>query len=778
MSDLAFSHGADLSYDNTGSWTSANFDTTSDTWAILKVSNYSQALSTITDVKYNGVSVFANRKYSAAGAHNPAGIIGVFVADLSVTGKGVHAWQVTWSSPVGYFDFQTMAGTGALDAAIFDATGFVDSEPACGGTNFTPTAYVPTSDKSFPIFLTGTTNVGTSFVTSAASGCTQGQGSALNTSWSTFYGPISTPAGTPTAAVINLNHAEFVTVITFALKPAAAPSGSIGSAAGVATVLAIGASLAVAVGSAAGIATVTGIAPGASLSITLNGSRPYFSGIGQMFPYTAALSGPTNVTVAGTYSGPPPTHVQYRLGGTGSYATVGSEVISGGNWSGTIPSVAIGDIQLQIQESNNPAVNIDVANTKTTLGLGDMFGIIGDSEGLMPNAGNVAANGTPAKVRWLHPTNGWVDWDLTSQFEQGAWAYFGNEITARRNGPCFILNGASSGTSLPNWRHGGGSAFDAAATLFGAANGGLTGIICANLGTNDARQGNGLVTATVTASMQATCLDAATYMPLAPIFWVPVAELDTNTGSGNLRAELDTVRKALTATVASGSCRFGGFLQDQAYTFDGLHPDANDLADIGRRHFLAITDTLYGTTVGAGPRIVSATIDSTKKIIAALLDRDLSNTIASNVTGFTPKDGGVSVAANIVSQVVTGIRTVTITLSVAIAGTPTLDFASGNDAKGATVPTRAVETLPSGATTQRILQYFSDQAVIAPGSAVGSASGSGVAVGVGKAFSAAIGLASGAATVVGFIPVPFNPSRPILCEASVGTSLALKASVN
>lgn len=537
-----------------------------------------------------------------------------------------------------------------------------------------------------------------------------------------------------------------------------------GSSSGAGTALAAGAAFASAVGVSAGVGTATGIST-ASATIALNGIKPYFSGVGQMFPYAAALSGLTNVTVTGTYTGAAPTHVNYRLGGTGSFVGISTEVIGGGNWSGVIPNVAIGDVQLEIQESNNTNVNIDVANVKTTLGLGDIFGIIGDSEGLMPNAGTVTASGVNGHTRWLHPTNGWVDWDITPQFEQAAWAYFGNEVTAKRLAPCFILNGASAGTALANWRHG-VSQFDAAVVLFSAANGGLTAIMVPNLGTNDARQGNGLVTATVAAAMAATAADAATYMSAtAPLFWPGVAELDTNTGSGNLRAELDTVRKALTATI-SGSVHWAAFLQDQVYATDGLHPDANDVADIGRRHFLAVTDTLYGTSVGSGPRFVAATIDGTNKIIVVTVDRDLANSISSAVTAFRVYDNGVSVT--ITSQVVTSLRVITITLPSAIVGTPTLDFASGNDAKGATVPVRAVETLPSGATTQRILQYFSNQTVTPAGTGIGAAAGTGTAFGIGRSTAVAVGSAGGAAIVLGHPPIPFRPLAALTSNRLVG----------
>lgn len=756
---LAFdgTHKGDLSFSSSPTGF-GNSDTTGMDWVVLVINNFNATLANITSILYNGVEHVSALRINATTAHFANNFHAVCAFALGAD-AGNHAFQITWTGG-GLIDFQWAAGTGSLHASVYDGAATSTEDTASANVS-TPTPYTGTTAGALPFFLFDPSASGAN---SALANCTKIQASGLVSQMALYSCP-TLSAGGSTSATLNNTGVGFNLTFAMALKPAGGGTTTgTGSSSGAGTALAAGAAFASAVGVSAGVGTATGIST-ASATIALNGIKPYFSGVGQMFPYAAALSGLTNVTVTGTYTGAAPTHVNYRLGGTGSFVGISTEVIGGGNWSGVIPNVAIGDVQLEIQESNNTNVNIDVANVKTTLGLGDIFGIIGDSEGLMPNAGTVTASGVNGHTRWLHPTNGWVDWDITPQFEQAAWAYFGNEVTAKRLAPCFILNGASAGTALANWRHG-VSQFDAAVVLFSAANGGLTAIMVPNLGTNDARQGNGLVTATVAAAMAATAADAATYMSAtAPLFWPGVAELDTNTGSGNLRAELDTVRKALTATI-SGSVHWAAFLQDQVYATDGLHPDANDVADIGRRHFLAVTDTLYGTSVGSGPRFVAATIDGTNKIIVVTVDRDLANSISSAVTAFRVYDNGVSVT--ITSQVVTSLRVITITLPSAIVGTPTLDFASGNDAKGATVPVRAVETLPSGATTQRILQYFSNQTVTPAGTGIGAAAGTGTAFGIGRSTAVAVGSAGGAAIVLGHPPIPFRPLAALTSNRLVG----------
>jgi hypothetical protein len=774
MANLVKQHAQYLSFDNSGNFTTAAFDTTGDTWCILCVSAFSGSTANVTAATYNGHSITGHRHDNAATAHNNAGQGGVYPFALGAD-AGSHTFNIQWTGG-NFLDFIVVSGNGDLDSGVVD-NGFADTDDVASAGVSTPTPFTPSSNNALPIIFY---NVGGLVATiSQGSNCTLDQKSSLDSGVAAFHCPLSTPAGTATSATINNTDTGFNLAITFALKPtasagsvgattgagtAAATGASqfsgVGATSGVGTAAATGASTFAAVGSAAGIGSSAGTAAGTH-TLTLTNNVTYFTG-GNIYNFKRTIGGTTDVVVAGTYAGGTPTHIEYQLGGSGAYTTVNTESISGGNWSGKILSQSPGDQTLKIRWSNDTATNLT-----TLLSVGDNILVMGDSESTDPGTNNVTPSATPFHVRYQHNGIEWVDWDSTPEFQQGQWAYYGEQVTSGQSTPVFILNAGASGSSFANWASGQtdlNNAITLAATLF---NGGITAVMMCNLGTNDARQSSTLTAAGVKTTIDSICTAIQAVLPggSAPIFWTPIAQVDANIGGGTLRTEMDAVRGGLVLSVAGGSCHFGSFLQDLLYSGDNLHPDDNDLAPIGRRQYLETADTLYSTSLGSGPRVTAATIDATKTIVVVSLDRAISNALTSSVVGFQVSDSGAPVTIN--SQIVTTSTSITLTLATAIVGTCTVTWTSNNDATGQTVPLRPTETLPTGATVQRPIELIFNQATVPSGTAIGVAVGMSTASafasasvaaslgigsvsGVGASTAAAVGTASGHATVKGF----------------------------
>jgi hypothetical protein len=221
LTDLAFVRGSNLSFDSSGDYL-VSFDTSGCTWGTLQIQAFSAVLANMaaTFPQYNGVDISALGHTSTATAHFSAGRVAYY--PFAVTSPGVHNFEIKWTGG-GAFVVSAIAGSGTLDAAVIDATGWTQSEIVSGSGSMTPQVYTPTADKAFPIF--GCYDGSGADQITATSGCTKGVGNATG-SMQLFYCPLSTPAGTATSAVCADPATEFVLVNFIALKPAggAAPT--------------------------------------------------------------------------------------------------------------------------------------------------------------------------------------------------------------------------------------------------------------------------------------------------------------------------------------------------------------------------------------------------------------------------------------------------------------------------------------------------------------------------------------------------------------------------
>lgn len=437
-------------------------------------------------------------------------------------------------------------------------------------------------------------------------------------------------------------------------------------------------------------------------TLTLTNTNTKYEG-GTILVYQRDTDNVTDVAVSGTYTGGTPTHIEFSWKGSG-YVTVSSELIAGGNWSGVLLAQNGDEGTLNLRWANDTATSVS-----TYFALGDYFLVIGDSIAVGAHVNGALSSATPKHTRYAFaPPTKWVEWDSTSAGpDGGSWPYLGTEITASQSVPCGFVVAASSGTNFGHWVHGQASTFDAAMT--DVTTWGLTRVrgVLLHLGANNAKL-SGNTAANAKTAIQQTCSDLNTYLPggPAPIFWAPIGPVDSS--AGTLRTEMDAVRQGLINAVAEGSCYFGPWLHDETYP-DTLHPTITNAPEVGGRWWLAVADTLYGAVNGRGPRLTSLTTNGAKTTDVFAFDKTLANSVSSSTIGFRVKDDASALTNS--SQTTSAPNAMTVVTSTGATGTITGSFGSGNDAIGSSAPKGATETLPSGASVQRVAEVFYDHAL-------------------------------------------------------------------
>jgi hypothetical protein len=641
VADLAYVHSADLSFDNSGNYTTPAFDTSADTWAVLFV-YYFTVPSTITSVTYNGASL-AGHAYKSAGTTHVAADSVALYAFATGANAGNHTFNIQWSSG-GYIIAGVIAGSGPIDAAVWDGTPAESAETVVvtPPQTFTPDPYTPTTDKALPIFTVIGSLAGSQPLTiSASSGATfRFTPSAFSMDWGVFTGPLSTPAGTPTAAVFSDTVIEFQETITFALKPMAA-----------------------------------------SATLTIDAADDFDTAGTILMRQRTIGAMTTDVPLSGTYTGADPSGVDAKQGG-GAYVALSSFTASSGVWTGTLDNVLPDDITLTVRNADDHAIT-----AVTQLVLGDLFLICGDSIAAGQEITGQTSSATPFYTRGLAGggLDVWYRMDLTSP--PGYYPLLGTLLTTDQQVPVGFLQAGVGGTQTSSWESG---AYPNAAAA--QLTSGVVDSVCAvlwHIGSNNCALANTPQTRAAVAASLATCVSYLNgQLGFSPVH---LFALFGEVTAADLRSDIDQVRLGVLDAVTAHTGVLGPNLIDQAYT-DHIHPDNADAQQIADRQWAALTNGIYSGAIPAAPQIVGATTATDGSTVTLTLAPALSNSAASSVGGFRVTDNGTP--ATISTSVVTNSTHITITPSSALSGPVLVSFGSNNDAAGATVGTGATVTTP------------------------------------------------------------------------------------
>jgi hypothetical protein len=421
--------------------------------------------------------------------------------------------------------------------------------------------------------------------------------------------------------------------------------------------------------------------------------------------YQRNVAGNTDVALSGTYTLGTPTHVEYTLNGGSTWTGVSSEVISGGNWSGTMLSVAKNDYTLSVRWSNSTSVT-----ATSLLALGDVGVLAGDStatdqSGIFP-AGPCTG---PHKVWiWQLSHNDWFD--ATSVTYESWAAQLGTDWVTDYGCPLVLIPCANSGNTLMNnwngttWKNTGATTaiqqmLDriVLTKVSGVSN------VFMMIGANDIDETNAV--ADWTAALDDFATQCASVITGAPTCYVQIMSDSTGglvtppddswaTGLA-YRTELDHQRIGQFACV---HMKIGANLTGQTYVNGGnhTHPDTTQYGvDIGDRFWAA-------SKGHACPKMTSVQQDSGKTHI--YINTDTTMSAGVDPAAFAVLDAGTPVTISTAAYVTT--TQIKLTLASPTNGAVTVYFASGRDAVGLTVPLSAAFTSATGGTMTQPLQPF------------------------------------------------------------------------
>lgn len=325
---------------------------------------------------------------------------------------------------------------------------------------------------------------------------------------------------------------------------------------------------------------------------------------------------------------------------------------------------------------------------------------IGDSR-IAQNAPSMPMHGygTAVTYEWFGGGTGWFD--MASPGDTNFSSDVGKQWNLRTGRTFGAIVAGSGGTDLlGHWDPGAGShaGYDTAIAAYVAASSPSLNFGLCWLGPNSIQTTSSWTKADIVAAY-GRLGDAIHALNGAPFLYLDIfSEKDAvaagfSGGFANAayRSQMDLYRQAILEVVGTHSCRMGPNLTGQLYT-DRTHPDTLGYAtQFGRAINLAVIG-------GRAPRLVSATIDSTKTIIRLTPDQDLGNTISSSFGAVRVLDGASVVDLSGATLRIASARLMTINLLTPIAGVCTVSFGSASDAVGATIPFSANYTAPDGAT--------------------------------------------------------------------------------
>jgi hypothetical protein len=418
----------------------------------------------------------------------------------------------------------------------------------------------------------------------------------------------------------------------------------------------------------------------------------------------------TDIFMSGGSTGTTATHIEGQLNG-GAFVQLTGETISSSAWSGTLGSVPKGEYSLVLRKTNATGDSVTAILLVGDVGLG-----VGDSVSVGANLSGTLSSGINHSWCW-HPSNStWFRFDIHS--DAGCYPLLLTQLAADQACPQMFIYGGASGSHLSAWVSG---TFPDSAISTTAAS--LVNALRYHLwfvATNDVITGGGSP-GQQRATIAGYCATAKAYLasglstagvtPASVNVFYMIGECPSS--QFDLRHDIDQVRLGIVDAVAAGTGSLGGVMFDLDYP-DDTHPSGSTQAQqFADRNWMALKDAAYTGSLGRGPRVTTVTKNAGLTTFIVTFDQNITTaTGSSTVSGFRVLNGDGS-AATITSQTVTSARSVTLTVSPAATGTPTVSWASGNDAVAANIVMSALISLPDTTTAARPAEPFIEHAVVA-----------------------------------------------------------------
>jgi hypothetical protein len=401
------------------------------------------------------------------------------------------------------------------------------------------------------------------------------------------------------------------------------------------------------------------------------------------------------ISLAGSYGDAAGDNVQARVlleaddSVVVDWTTVDSS-LSANAWSGTITTPMGGPYYVEVRLRNSGGTVIATADDLTnTIIVGDVFVAIGQSntDGRLTN--NQTYTGTAPC--WLFRDSGTLDTTLNDPWSDGAtggsWGpILATLLDAHLGGTvplCFVVY-AVGGTGLVTPANWSGATFTAAAAMItGLGLNGFKAVLWLQ-GESDAINA---VSKSAYQSAEVTLANAVNAWAGSPVLISSLLGEQAITA-----ANLDAINAAKIANWDAGETEPGAVFVDLNLT-DNLHLKTDaDGATYAGRLLQAIKEQCYSTGTARGPVLDFAV--SSGSTLTLTFDKDLNASDTTYTTTlFTVSHSGTARTVNAAAR--SGSRDVVLTLSGALDGSsPTVTFASGQTAVGATMPRSPTVALP------------------------------------------------------------------------------------
>lgn len=391
-------------------------------------------------------------------------------------------------------------------------------------------------------------------------------------------------------------------------------------------------------------------------------------------------SNQSTMLISGTYTGSAPSGVQARWSG-GSWTSLTSTTIAGGNYVGTLAAQTGGQGTLEVRDTGVPATTASVAY----IGVGDVFLVCGQSN----SAGELTnyqsySHATLKAGKYDFSNSAWeelTDPSGANTARGSVWPLLATRIMAHTSVPVAFVCCAVGGTRLyaspAHWSSGGANYIDTVARVAASKVNGFKCILFYQ-GESDALEGVSAVNYRTALSTFVT--DLCTSMGLGDFYAIVALIGSTATATD---ANLNAIRQGIIYDWINDGAhtKSGPVAHDQLFA-DGTHwstdEQANRLADRWwrciLRHGFSGSETARGPVFASAVRVGSQVTVTFTNVMGAGLQ-------AATATGWDYIWNGTPLT--VTSATVTSATTIVLTLgSNPATGTETITFASGDNAAG------------------------------------------------------------------------------------------------
>ena len=414
-------------------------------------------------------------------------------------------------------------------------------------------------------------------------------------------------------------------------------------------------------------------------------------------------SSQANIAISGTYTGSPTT-IEARFNG-GSWSTITASP-SGGNYSGTLSSQSAGQGSVEVRFSNATSIT----TSKSYVGIGDLFVIAGDSNGVGQGTSNQSYSHASLKASLFKNNDSWgelVDPTDSNSGQSGSrasydtsiggslWPLFATSYMADRGIPVGFIAAAKNGSAISgtasatSWQRKTSNPTDTT-TLYGdmstkitAAGGSIKAVLFFE-GANDLR----IVTPS-NYNLYKTYLntfvnDVMSDFGVKTMHSIVGDCIPAYFADCGPLSDIHYSRQMVYDVWGTNSNIFAGptlyDINKDSPDGDGIHYRSNStLQTVADRTWLAVRKQLYDSSTDArGPQLTSAQYNAAKtKVYLKFTDDSLPILPTSSAGGIVVYDNGTPVTISSTTR--TANDTMLVNLASAATGTITVSICDARD---------------------------------------------------------------------------------------------------